>query len=285
MDSEPPLSARGVSKRYGRGGRWALRDIDLDVPAGGIVLLVGPNGAGKSTLIRGWTGFEKPTAGSLKVFGHDAWRARSDALQRIGYVAQFTPVYRRLSVADHLALARASRPRFDRPSAEHRLAGLGIPLQAKAGRLSGGQQAQLSLALALGTQADVLLLDEPLAALDPLARREFMSNLLDAVRRGGTTVVLSSHIVSDLGGACTHLIVLGEGRVLLSGPIDSIRSEHVVTTGATPENGTPVGSFPTDNGQRAVLFRRGEPRRNTFQPERVALDEIVLGYLASSRDA
>ena len=175
------LEARGLAKRYRR-GVWALTGIDLDIPAGGITALVGPNAAGKSTLIKTWVGFERPTRGSVAVMGVDPWRDRSGALAHLGYVPQSPALYDGLSVDDHLDLAVQLRPGFDRASARKRLDDLGIPAGRGAGTLSGGQQAQVALALALGTRARILLLDEPLASLDPLARREFLHVVTDAVR-------------------------------------------------------------------------------------------------------
>ena len=163
------------------------------IPSGGITALVGPNGAGKSTLIKGWIGFERPTAGRLEVQGIDPWRDRVAAVGRLAYVPQAASLYRDLTVADHLALGATLRRGFDRAGAAERLDALAIPLGARAGELSGGQQAQVGLALALGTWAPVLLLDEPLASLDPLARREFLAVLVDAVRTTGATALLVAH--------------------------------------------------------------------------------------------
>jgi ABC-2 type transport system ATP-binding protein len=162
----------GLAKRYRR-GVWALQGIDLALPAGGITALVGPNAAGKSTLIKTWVGFEKPTRGSARVAGIDPWRDRSAALAHFGYVTQSPSLYDGLTVEDHLDLARQLRPSFDRDYARRRMSELDIPLDRQGRDLSGGQQAQVALALALGTRAPILLLDEPLASLDPLARREF----------------------------------------------------------------------------------------------------------------
>jgi ABC-2 type transport system ATP-binding protein len=254
----------------------------LQVPAGALALLVGPNGAGKSTLIRGWMGFERLTSGQLMVGGRDSWRCRSETLQRLGYVAQGTPVYRRLSVADHIAMARSARSTFDRDQAKTRLSRLGIPLDAKAGRLSGGQQAQLWLSLALATRCQVLLLDEPIASLDPLARREFMTSLVDAARELGTTVLLSTHSVADIGQAFSHLIVLGSGRVLIDGPIERIRSSHAMANAQIPDGATSIGTFPGNDGQAGTLVcipPTSMTTRSEFRP--ASLSDVVMGYLAS----
>ena len=215
MDEATALVAHGVGKRYRRGRPWALRDVDFSVPRGSITALVGPNGAGKSTLIKGCVGFERPTAGRLVVDGVDPWRDRGGAVRRVGYVPQAASLYRELTIDDHLAMAVAYRRAFDRPHAEARLRELDIPLAVRADELSGGQQAQVGLAIALGTRAPVLLLDEPLASLDPLARREFLHVLVTVVRAEGSTALLSSHVITDIEQACDRLLVLGGEEVVL----------------------------------------------------------------------
>ena len=268
------LEAKGLAKRYRR-GVWALAGIDLAIPAGGITALVGPNAAGKSTLIKTWVGFERPTRGSVRVAGIDPWLDRAAALGHLGYVPQSPALYDGLSVADHLDLAVLLRHRFDRRAAAARLSELGIPLDAPARRLSGGQQAQVVLALALGTRAEVLLLDEPLASLDPLARREFLHVLTDAVRTDGATALLSSHIVTDVEQSCDRLIVLGVGRVLLQTSVaDALGTHHIAA--ADEAVGGVIATFAGPVGERLALQRDGSGRAAT-------LEEIVLGYLASAR--
>lgn len=269
---QPVLEARGLAKRYRR-GVWALGGIDLDIPAGGITALVGPNAAGKSTLIKTWVGFEKPTRGSVRVDGIDPWKDRSGALAMLGYVPQTPSLYDGLSVADHLDLARQLRPSFDRDYARARLAQLDIPADRGARDLSGGQQAQVALALALGTRAPILLLDEPLASLDPLARREFLHVVTDAVRGDGATALLSSHIVTDVEQACDRLIVLGVGRVLLHDTVAKALAAHSISSTAHPDA---VASFGAPDGSRIHLVRGTADRQAT-------LEEVVLGYLASGR--
>jgi ABC-2 type transport system ATP-binding protein len=270
--TDPVLSARGLAKRYRR-GVWALSGIDLELPAGGITALVGPNAAGKSTLIKTWVGFEKPTRGSASVMGIDPWRDRSKALANLGYVPQSPALYDGLSVEDHLDLAVQLRPGFDRASARSRLDQLGIPASAGARSLSGGQQAQVSLALALGTRAPILLLDEPLASLDPLARREFLHVLTDAVRVDGTTALLSSHIVTDVEQSCDRLIVLGVGRVLLHETVADALAIHAISLTERPDA---VATFAEADGSRISLVHGSADRPAT-------LEEVVLGYLAASR--
>ena len=271
---QPVLEAHELTKRYRR-GVTALASIDLELPAGGITALVGPNAAGKSTLIKSWVGFEKPTRGSVRVMGIDPWRDRSAALARVGYVPQSPVLYDGLSVDDHLDLAVQLRPSFDRAYAEQRLGQLDIPVGRGSRSLSGGQQAQVALSLALGTRAPILLLDEPLASLDPLARREFLHVLTDAVRTDGATALLSSHIVTDVEQACDRLIVLGVGRVLLHDTVATALGGHAV---AMSERADAIGSFGAADGSRIYLVRGDGDRPAT-------LEEIVLGYLASGRSS
>jgi ABC-2 type transport system ATP-binding protein len=273
------LEAQGVGKRYRRGRPWALRDVDLEIPDGSITALVGPNGAGKSTLIKGYVGFERPTAGRLLVDGVDPWRDRGGAIRRIGYVPQAASLYRELSVADHLALAARFRPGFDRAAAELRLGQLDIPLEVTADTLSGGQQAQVGLAIALGTRAPVLLLDEPLASLDPLARREFLHVMVEAVRAAGATALLASHVITDIEQACDRLLVLGGGRKLLDVSIAEACAEHRVVDGdAAIDGGRLVGRFPDPEGRLLALVE------GAAGPGRSAtLEEVVLGHLAAGR--
>jgi len=270
----PILEAHDLAKRYRR-GVWALSGISLEIPPGGITALVGPNAAGKSTLIKTWVGFERPTRGSVRVAGIDSWKDRAAALDHIGYVPQSPALYDGLSVEDHLDMAVLLRPSFDRTLAGERLDELGIPRTAGARDLSGGQQAQVALALALGTRADVLLLDEPLASLDPLARREFLHVLTDAVRTGGATALLSSHIVTDVEQACDRLIVLGIGQVLLQASVADAVASHRIAR-ADEAVGEIIATFAEPGGERVALQRDGDGRAAT-------LEEIVLGYLASAR--
>jgi len=273
----PALVARGAAKRYRRSRAWALLDVDLAIPAGSVTALVGPNGAGKSTLIRSWIGFEGLTRGSVEVEGIDPQRHREEAVRRLGYVSQATLLYRGLTVGDHLVMAGAARQGFDRATAEQRLDGLGIPLGRRAGTLSGGQAAQVALCLALGSGAPVLLLDEPLASLDPLARHEFLDLLATTVRGRGTTAVLSSHIVSDVEAVCDRLVVLGMGRVMLQAPIAQALSEHRLTHDDAPP-GVTVATIAGPGGHPMSVIRSSDP---SLEPP--TLEELVMAYLAAAR--
>jgi ABC-2 type transport system ATP-binding protein len=296
VDPAPPaaravaLGAHRLSKRYG--STPALVDVDLAIPAGSVTALVGPNGAGKSTLIRTWVGFERPTSGSVDVGGVDPGRHRPAAIRLLGYVPQAASLYRGLSVGDHLDLAATLRRGFDRDGARRRLDRLGIPLRQRAGDLSGGQQAQVGLALALATGAAVLLLDEPLASLDPLARREFLAILLEAVRSTGATAVLSSHIVTDVEQACDRLIVLGGGRVRLHDSLVAARAAHRVgLPGTVPPGADLVATYPAGDGSLRSLLRlepgageaAGSDTAAVDGLEPASLEEVGLGYLAAGR--
>src|SRR5215467_13658070 len=208
------LESRGLGKRYRP--RWALADCTLSVPAGHVVGLVGPNGAGKTTLLHLATGLIAPTSGAIEVLGGRP--ASSPAqLARVGFVAQDAPTYAGLSVADHLRLGAHLNPGWDAAAARHRIERLGLDPAQKAGRLSGGQRAQLALTLAIAKRPDLLILDEPIASLDPLARREFLQMLMEVTAEQGLSVVMSSHLVSDLERICDYMIVLVASRVLVTG--------------------------------------------------------------------
>ena len=270
------LRAHGLTKRYRRGRPAALDRIDLDVTTGGITALVGPNGAGKSTLIRCFLGFERPTRGFVTVDGIDPARDRTKALARIGYVGQEMALYRQLTADEHLELAAGLRAGFDQPGAAAHLDELAVPRRVPTAELSGGQQAQIALAMALGTRAPVLLLDEPVARLDPLARRDFLTALRDGVRARGSTVLLASHIIGDLEGICDALIVLAPAAVMFHGSVEAARTGHAIvpaTSEIAPDD--LVASFTGLTGQRLSLVRR--PGSGD-----ASLDDMVLGYLAAA---
>jgi ABC-2 type transport system ATP-binding protein len=216
----PVIQTQGLSKRYR--GKQALRECTLSVPAGAVTGLVGPNGAGKSTFLNLVTGMLAPTGGSIQVLG----AAPGTQPAKVGFVAQDAPVYAGMSVADHFRLGAHLNPGWDQAYAQARIARLGLDARQKAGKLSGGQRAQLALTLAIAKRPALLILDEPVAALDPLARRGFIDDLTGAARETGMSVVLSSHLVSDLDRACDWLIVLNGGRVRAAGPLRGLLAAH-----------------------------------------------------------
>lgn len=275
--SDEPLVAERFGRRYRRGRPWACRDVSMHVPEGSITALVGPNGAGKSTLIRACLGFERPDEGGVLVRGIDPRRDRAHAVASVGYVPQGSALYRSLTIDDHLALAAVGRRSFDRAYALGRIRAVGLSADRKVGDLSGGEQAQVVLALALGTRAPLLLLDEPLANLDPLARRDFLTALVEEVRTRGSSALLSSHIVTDVEQACDRLVVLSGGRLLLEDSVRSVRSEHRTIDAAALDGHAPVGRFAGPSGEPLALVRDDGIGREA------ALEEIVLGYLAAAR--
>jgi ABC-2 type transport system ATP-binding protein len=217
------IEAQGLGKQYR--SRWALTDCTLSVPAGHVVGLVGPNGAGKTTLLHLATGLLTPTAGTIEVAGGRP-AASGAQLARVGFVAQDTPVYAAFSIADHLRLGAHLNPGWDATLAADRIKRLGLDPASKAGRLSGGQRAQLALTLAIAKRPELLILDEPVASLDPLARRDFLQDLTDAVAQHHLSVVLSSHLVSDLERACDYLVVLTAGHLRLAGEVADLLAAY-----------------------------------------------------------
>ena len=217
------VEASGLGKRYG--GTWALRECTLEIPAGQVAALVGPNGAGKSTLLNLAVGLSVPSAGAVTVLGGRPAGSPA-ALDKIAFVAQDTPLYKTLSVADMLYLTRSLNRGFDQSYARARLAELGIPLKRKAGKLSGGQQAQLALTLALARHPHLLVLDEPVAMLDPIARHDFMATVLDTAASDGVSVLLSSHVLTELERVAGYLVLLSRGRVRLAGEIGDLLASH-----------------------------------------------------------
>ena len=277
------IETSALGKRYR--SIWGLRDCTLAVPAGHIAALVGPNGAGKTTLLHCAVGLASPTAGRVTVFGHVP-AGSLDALERVAFVAQDAPLYANLSVADTLHLARDLNLRWDQPRADARLAELGMPPRRKVGKLSGGQQAQLALTLAVARQPELVILDEPLARLDPLARHDFMGSLMAAVTEDGMSVLFSSHVVAELERVADYLIVLSRGQVQMAGSVDDLLAGHCVLTGPAAEAGTLTARLPVIHGRRAggqahLLVRCGsdEAAPHGWQAHQVSLEELVLSYL------
>jgi ABC-2 type transport system ATP-binding protein len=276
------LSAHGLGKNYGR--RWALSDCTLDVPAGRVVGLVGPNGAGKTTLLHLAVGLLAPTCGTIEVLGGRP-AAGPGQLAKVGFVAQDVPTYAALSVEDHLRLGARLNLRWDDSLARSRIERLGLDPSQRAGRLSGGQRAQLALTLGVAKRPELLLLDEPVASLDPLARREFLQDLMEAVAEHELTVVLSSHLVSDLERVCDHLIVLVASRVQLAGDIDTLLADHHRLTGARrdpaslPADQHVISASHTDR-QSTLLVRTEAPIHDpAWTVGQLSLEDLVLAYM------
>jgi ABC-2 type transport system ATP-binding protein len=264
-------------RRYRRSRPWAVRHVSLSVPEGTITALVGPNGAGKSTLIRACLGFEQPDEGRILVLGVDPQRDRAAAVRSIGYVPQSASLYRNLTVGDHFTMACVARASFDRELAHRRALAAGLTESRAVGHLSGGEQAQVALALALGTRAPLLLLDEPLASLDPLARRDFLTTLKADLRARGATALLSSHIVTDVEQVCDRIVVLAEGRLTLDASVAAARERFRTVPIADINRQTPIGTFPGPDGALLALVSDQSVGRPA------SLEEIVLGHLAIGR--
>jgi ABC-2 type transport system ATP-binding protein len=279
------LSAHGLGKRYRR--RWALSDCTLDVPAGRVVGLVGPNGAGKTTLLHLAVGLLTPTSGTIEVLGGQPG-AGPEQLAKVGFVAQDTPTYAGLTVDEHLRLGARLNPGWDDALARDRIARLGLDLGHRAGKLSGGQRAQLALTLGIAKRPELLILDEPVASLDPLARREFLQDLMEAVAEHELSVVLSSHLVSDLERVCDHLIVLVASRVQLAGDLDTLLATHHRLTGARrdplslPDDQQVISASHTER-QTTVLVRTEGPIHDpAWSVGQLSLEDLVLAYMGQA---
>jgi ABC-2 type transport system ATP-binding protein len=279
------IEVAGLGKRYGR--KWALTDCTLEIPAGHVVGLVGPNGAGKSTLLNLAVGLLSPTAGTIEVLGEVPANSPEE-LGRVGFVAQDTPTYSGLSVADHLRLGAHLNPKWDHQVADDRIEQLDLDLRQKAGDLSGGQRAQLALTLAVAKRPELLILDEPVASLDPLARREFLQILMETVAEHGVSVVLSSHLVADLERVCDYLVVLVASRVQIAGPVDELLASHRRLIGATrdpatlPANQEVIEASHTER-QTTMLIRTDDPVHDPgWTVEEVGLEDLVLAYMGQA---
>jgi ABC-2 type transport system ATP-binding protein len=279
------LQARGLTKHYGR--QRALSDCTLDIPSGRVVGLVGPNGAGKTTLLQLAVGMLRPTAGSIEVLGGRP-ASGTDQLAKVGYVAQDTPTYANLTVAEHLRLGAHLNPHWDDAVAQRRIDRLGLDRKRPAGKLSGGQRAQLALTLAVAKRPDLLVLDEPVASLDPLARREFLRNLMEFTAESGASVILSSHLVADLERVCDFLIVLAESKVLLAGDVDDLLATHPRLVGlrrdpeVLPAGATVIQASHTDRQSTLIVRSDGPVDESVWDSERLDLEDLVLAYMAKA---
>jgi ABC-2 type transport system ATP-binding protein len=277
------LETSSLGKRYGR--TWALRECTLSLPVGRVAALVGPNGAGKTTLLQLAVGLLRPSSGQVRVFGRDPRIRPLQVLPRVGFVAQDTPLYRSFSVTDLLAYGRHMNSLWDQQAALDRLTALGIPLDRPVGRLSGGQQAQVALAVALAKCPDLVLLDEPLASLDPLARRDFLRVLMQAATKDRLTVLLSSHILSDLERVCDYLIILSAAHVQLAGDIGEIVAGHKRLVGPRQDAGAVASVHQvieqrhTDRQTMLLIRVNGQVFDPSWKVQDVSLEDIVLAYL------
>lgn len=277
-----------LAKRYG--GRWALRDCTLSIPEGRVVGLVGPNGAGKTTLLHLAVGLLRPSAGTISVLGGPPPEG-PEALARVGFLAQDSPAYARLTVQQHLAMGRWLNPTWDETFASERIDELGLDRNQRAGSLSGGERAQLALTLAVAKRPELLILDEPVASLDPLARREFLQTLMAVVARGGVTVVMSSHLVADLERICDYFIVLVASRVALADDVDDMLASHLRLTGPRRDatslqaNLTVLEESHTEKQSTFIVRGTGPVADPAWTVTPVGLDDLVLSYMKRARDS
>jgi ABC-2 type transport system ATP-binding protein len=280
------VQATRLGRRYGQ--VWGLRDCTLEVPAGAVAGLVGPNGAGKTTLLQMIIGLLGPTEGQALVFGQPSRAHTAATLARVSFVAQDHPLYRDFSVADMFRLGRAMNPGWDQAVATERMNALGIPPKRKVKSLSGGQQAQVSLTMALAKRAPLLVLDEPVSSLDPIARLEFMRDVMAAAAGTGLTVLIASHVVSELERFCDWLIVLTAGHVQLAGPVDDLLAAHRLLTVPRATQDAELPGFcvhRADSDRHSTVLVRADPaglaapERPGWQAGPVGFEQLVLAYL------
>jgi ABC-2 type transport system ATP-binding protein len=279
------IATQGLGKRYRK--TWALTDCTLTIPAGYVVGLVGPNGAGKTTLLNLAAGMMPPTTGTIEVLGSRPAAGQAQ-LARVGYLAQDAPVYAGLSVADHLKLGAHLNPGWDAGLARGRIEQLDLDPGQKAGTLSGGQRAQLALTLAAAKRPELLILDEPVASLDPLARREFLQDLMGTVAEQQVSVVLSSHLISDLERVCDYLIVLVGSRVRIAGPVDDLLAHHHLLAGprrdpdTLPAGQEVISASHTDVQSTLLVCTGGKILDPAWTVSEVSLEDLVLAYMSQA---
>ncbi|HEX9035319.1 MAG TPA: ABC transporter ATP-binding protein [Streptosporangiaceae bacterium] len=279
------LESSGLGMRFRR--RWALSDCTLSIPQGRVTGLVGPNGAGKTTLLSLAVGLLQPTVGSIKVLGGQPGSS-SAQLARVGFVAQDTPTYAGLSVADHLRLGAHMNPGWDADLARRRISQLGLDPAQKAGKLSGGQRAQLALALAIAKRPEVLILDEPIASLDPLARREFLQVLMEVTAEQELSIVMSSHLVSDLERICDYLVVLIDSRVRVAGEVEELLASHWQLVGprcdpaSVPASWQVISASHTDRQSTLLVRTDGPVGDPAWVADSVGLEDLVLSYMSQA---
>ncbi|MEU2625023.1 ABC transporter ATP-binding protein [Streptomyces sp. NPDC007157] len=276
--TDTAIAATALGKRFGRRGGWALRDCGFRLPAGRVCAVVGPNGAGKSTLLALAAGLLGPTEGELTVLGTTPAEARS----RVGYVAQDKPLYPQLTVGETLRMGADLNPgRWDAATAEHIVAGGDLDPKSRVRALSGGQRTRVALALALGKRPELLLLDEPMADLDPLARHELMGLLMVEAAQHGTTIAMSSHVVAELEDSCDHLLLIGGGRVRLAGEIDDLLAAHTRVGAGADADLAPhtVVESRTTGRQLSAMIRPAGPLPADWRTDSPSLEELVLAHL------
>ncbi|MDX3249239.1 ABC transporter ATP-binding protein [Streptomyces sp. ME18-1-4] len=293
--TDTAMAATALGKRFGRRGGWALRDCTFRLPAGRVCAVVGPNGAGKSTLLALATGLLAPTEGRITVLGTDPASARA----RVAYVAQDKPLYPQLTVAETLLVGADLNPgRWDATTAERIVSAGDLDRKKRIRSLSGGQRTRVALALALAKQPELLLLDEPMADLDPLARHDLMGTLMACAAQYGTTIVMSSHVVAELEDSCDHLLLMGGGRVRLAGEIDDLLAAHARVSAPTQSSASDLARDPgrdlaphtvvesrITGRQLSALVRPAGPLANDWRTSKPSLEDLLLAYLRNPQAA
>jgi len=281
-DSPDALEAVGLGRRYRRG--WALRDCSFRLPAGRICALVGPNGAGKTTLLSLAAGLLEPSTGTIRLGGQAARSA--EARQHTAFLSQEKALYMRFRVSDTLRIGRELNPTWHQETAERIIAAGNVPMDARVGTLSGGQRTRVAFALALGKRPRLLLLDEPMADLDPLVRRQMMDTLMAEAAQHGSTVVMSSHLVSELEGACDFLVLINNGTVRLAGDVAELIGAHRIVS-APDAHADRLAKLPgrttvetrSAGGRTTALIRPRGPLSADVEPVLPSLEELLLAHL------
>ncbi|ABW10796.1 ABC transporter related [Parafrankia sp. EAN1pec] len=281
------VETTGLGARYGR--HWAVRDCTLSLPRGGIVALVGPNGAGKTTLLHLAAGLLRPSTGSIRVLGEKPYYS-SGLMTRVGFVAQGAPLYSDFTADELLVMGSKLNRGFEQASAREQLRRLDIPLHWRVGSLPGGQRVQVALTLALGKRPELLLLDEPAAGLDLLARREFLRTLMGSTAEQGATIVLSSHLIEDLDRVCDWLVIMSAGQVQVLGSVEELKARHKVLIGPVVIGSAHqkkiigvaqvVRASHTDRQSTLLVRTDGVVHDPSWMVQDVSLQDLVLAYLA-----
>ncbi|HJL19216.1 MAG TPA: ABC transporter ATP-binding protein [Sandaracinaceae bacterium LLY-WYZ-13_1] len=262
MSETALLSVRGLAKRYGR--VRALRGLDLTVGAGEVYGFLGRNGAGKSTTIRILMGITKPDAGEVRLFGEPTKGAHVRVRQRIGYVAQEQTFYDWMTAKRLARFVSRFYPTWDQSTFERLCAAQAVPLDRKVGTFSGGMRVKLALALALGPRPPLLILDEPTAGLDPVARREFLERVREDAERTGRTTFFSTHLIDEVELVADRVGIVDDGRTRYEGTVDALAARVRLFAGepppdlALPEGVRPV-SDRTFRGRRRLVFEAPDP--------------------------
>ena len=277
------IETEALTKRFRR--RTALSECSLSVPRGRVVALVGPNGSGKTTLLRLLAGLSRPTEGRVSVFGEEMSMSNTDLRSRVGYLDQDRPLYERWRVREILEFGRRTNPAWDADFAAQHLARLDIDLESLVKNLSGGQRAQVALAVCFAKRPDLVLLDEPASALDPVARQDLLQNITELFADNEASVLMATHAIDDVSAICDYVIILSKSRVVLSEDLDYVLESHRLLSRGV-DDGVPVPRGATVLDERRTtreityLVRLGMPmERDGWRIERPTFNEIAIAYL------